>query len=35
VKGGFLSATATAAAIRFRLYDVDGKVVYEWSPPAK
>ena len=29
VKGGFLSVSATAAGLAFRLHDVDGAVVYE------
>lgn len=31
VKGGFLSVSATAAGLAFRLHDVDGAVVYEKS----
>lgn len=34
VKGGFLSATATAERITFRLHGVQGKVAYEWTPPS-
>ena len=31
VKGGFLSVSVRGGAITFRLHDVDGGVVYEWS----
>jgi alkaline phosphatase D len=31
VKGGFLSVSVKSRGITFRLHDVDGKVVYEWS----
>lgn len=34
VKGGFLSATATAEKITFRLHGVQGDVAYEWTPPS-
>lgn len=33
VKGGFLSVSATAAGLAFRLHDVDGAVVYEKAFP--
>jgi alkaline phosphatase D len=33
VKGGFLSVSATAAGLAFRLHDVDGAVVYEKTYP--